>query len=150
MRPSREARALEGRRRSQRNYVNRRGLRTDRGWGHGIRLNKFNYMVGLHLGRWGSFWTSIHTKRRAACSTDIPTTMVGRIEAMEKRLDAMLQAVKSMRPAFQAFYATLSDEQKASLNTDVNRREGQIAASIGTKLLKGIVKEQSQWGHDRR
>lgn len=29
---------------------------------------------------------------RAACSTDIPTTMVGRM--VEKRLDAMLQAVK--------------------------------------------------------
>ena len=58
---------------------------------------------------------------RTACSTDIPTTMVGRMEAMEKRLDAMLQAVKSARPAFEAFYATLSDEQKAQLNSD--RRE---------------------------
>lgn len=52
----------------------------------------------------------------AACPTDVPTTMVGRIEAMEKRLDAMLQAVKSVRPALEAFYATLSDEQKASLD----------------------------------
>ena len=26
------------------------------------------------------------------------------------------QSVKSVRPAFEAFYATLSDEQKASLN----------------------------------
>ena len=58
---------------------------------------------------------------RAACSTDIPTTMVGRMEAMEKRLDAMLQAVKSVRPAFEAFYATLSDEQKASLNSSSAR-----------------------------
>jgi hypothetical protein len=53
---------------------------------------------------------------RAACPTDVPTTMVGRMEAMEKRLDAMLQAVKTVRPALDAFYATLSDEQKASLN----------------------------------
>lgn len=53
---------------------------------------------------------------RAACATDIPTTMVGRMEAMEKRLDAMLQAVKTVRPALEAFYATLSDEQKAGLN----------------------------------
>jgi hypothetical protein len=43
------------------------------------------------------------------------------MEAMEKRLDAMLQAEKSMRPAFEAFYATLSDEQKANLNTGSGR-----------------------------
>ena len=53
---------------------------------------------------------------RAACPTDVPTTMVGRMEAMEKRLEAMLQAVKTVRPALDAFYATLSDEQKADLN----------------------------------
>ena len=39
--------------------------------------------------------------------------MVGRMEAMEKRLDAMSQAIKTVRPALEAFYATLSDEQKA-------------------------------------
>ena len=32
--------------------------------------------------------------------------------AMEKRLDAMLQAVKTIRPPLEAF-VTLSDEQKA-------------------------------------
>ena len=42
--------------------------------------------------------------------------MVGRMEAMEKRLDAMLQAVKAVRPALDAFYATLSDQQKADLD----------------------------------
>jgi len=59
---------------------------------------------------------------RAACSADIPTTMLGRMEAMEKRLDAMLQAVKTVRPALEAFYATLSDEQKASLDAGLHRR----------------------------
>ena len=58
---------------------------------------------------------------RAACPTEVPTTMVGHMEAMEKRLEAMLQAVKSVRPALEAFYATLSDEQKASLNTGSRR-----------------------------
>ena len=53
---------------------------------------------------------------RAACPTDVPATIVGRMEAIEKRLDAMLQAVKTVRPALEAFYATLSDEQKGNLN----------------------------------
>lgn len=58
---------------------------------------------------------------RAACPTDVPTTMVGRMEAMEKRLDAMSQAIKTVRPALEAFYATLSEEQKAQLNSDRGR-----------------------------
>jgi hypothetical protein len=58
---------------------------------------------------------------RAACSSTIPTTMVGRIEAMEKRLDAMSQAVKTVRPALEAFYATLSDEQKTKLDSGFHR-----------------------------
>jgi hypothetical protein len=49
---------------------------------------------------------------RNACQTDVPDTIVGRTEAMEKRMDTMLQAVRTMRPALEAFYATLNDEQK--------------------------------------
>jgi LTXXQ motif family protein len=52
----------------------------------------------------------------AACPRDFPETSTARLEVMEKRLDAMLQAVKTVRPAFDAFYATLTDEQKAELN----------------------------------
>ena len=58
---------------------------------------------------------------RAACPTSVPATIVGRMEAMEKRLDAMLQAVKTVRPTLEAFYATLSEEQKDSLNTGSGR-----------------------------
>jgi hypothetical protein len=58
---------------------------------------------------------------RTACAAEVPATMAGRMEATEKRLEAMLQAVKSVRPAFEAFYATLSDDQKASLNTGSRR-----------------------------
>ena len=58
---------------------------------------------------------------RSACQTDVPTTIVGRTEAMEKRMDTMLQAVKTMRPALEAFYATLNDEQKAKLDSNYGR-----------------------------
>jgi hypothetical protein len=58
---------------------------------------------------------------RSGCTTDVPVTMVGRMEAMEKRLEAMLQSVKTMRPALDAFYATLSDEQKARLDSNSGR-----------------------------
>lgn len=58
---------------------------------------------------------------RNACQTDVPATIVGRTEAMEKRMDTMLQAIKTMRPALEAFYATLSDEQKAKLDSNYGR-----------------------------
>ena len=35
---------------------------------------------------------------------------------MQKRLEAMIEAANSVRPALQDFYAALSDEQKAKFN----------------------------------
>ena len=52
---------------------------------------------------------------RSACPTERPITPPGRLAAAEKRLEASLQAVRTMRPAMDAFYASLSDEQKARL-----------------------------------
>jgi hypothetical protein len=51
----------------------------------------------------------------AACPQELPASPVGRLELMEKRLTAMLEAVKTVRPSFEAFYASLTDEQKARL-----------------------------------
>ena len=36
---------------------------------------------------------------------------------MEKRLDALLQAARTVQPALSDFYASLSNEQKAQFNT---------------------------------
>jgi hypothetical protein len=44
-------------------------------------------------------------------------TPTGRVEAMEKRLAAMLDAVKTVQPALTKFYDGLTDEQKARFNT---------------------------------
>jgi hypothetical protein len=54
---------------------------------------------------------------QAACPDDVPLTPVGRLEAMEKRLEAMLQAARLVQPALDEFYAALSSEQKARFNT---------------------------------
>jgi hypothetical protein len=53
----------------------------------------------------------------AACPTEIPQSPVSRLELMEKRLDAMLGAIKIVRPAFKAFYDSLTNEQQAQLNS---------------------------------
>jgi Spy/CpxP family protein refolding chaperone len=58
---------------------------------------------------------------RSACPTEFPKSAVARMEVMEKHADAMLQAIKTVRPAMEAFYATLSDEQKTKLDSNTGR-----------------------------
>jgi hypothetical protein len=50
------------------------------------------------------------------CPTTIPQTPVGRLEVMEQRLEAMIAAANTVRPALDDFYAALSSEQKAKFN----------------------------------
>jgi hypothetical protein len=54
---------------------------------------------------------------QAACPDTIALTPSGRLEEMEKRLDALLQAARTVQPALSDFYASLSNEQKAQFNT---------------------------------
>jgi LTXXQ motif family protein len=53
---------------------------------------------------------------QAACPDETPVTPTGRLEAMEKRLQAMIDAANTVRPALDGFYASLSNEQKARFN----------------------------------
>lgn len=53
---------------------------------------------------------------RQACPETVPMTPPGRLQAMSNRLQATLAAVKTVRPALEAFYASLNDEQKARFN----------------------------------
>jgi hypothetical protein len=53
---------------------------------------------------------------RASCPRQLEESLVARLDEMSARLDAMVRAVKSLRPALANFYALLSDEQKAQFN----------------------------------
>ena len=53
---------------------------------------------------------------REACPTTTPLTPVGRLEVMQKRLEAMIAAANTVRPALEEFYASLTNEQKAKFN----------------------------------
>src|SRR5262249_23692252 len=46
-----------------------------------------------------------------ACPTELPSTPTGRLAAMRTRVDAMLEAVHTLRPALDKFYQSLNDEQ---------------------------------------
>jgi hypothetical protein len=53
---------------------------------------------------------------KAGCPKDLPSIPTGRLAAMERRLQVMLAAVQTVRPALERFYQSLSDEQKARFN----------------------------------
>jgi hypothetical protein len=59
---------------------------------------------------------------KASCQTAEAITPPARLEAVGKRLDVMLQAVKTVRGPLDSFYATLSDEQKAQFEAIGPRR----------------------------
>ncbi len=63
---------------------------------------------------------------QAACPEDVPLTPPGRLTAMEKRLQAMVEAANTVRPALDGFYSSLSNEQKARFD-----RIGQALAQAG-------------------
>ena len=54
---------------------------------------------------------------KVGCPAYQMLTPTGRVEAMEKRLDATLGAVKTVQPPLAKFYNSLSDEQKARFNS---------------------------------
>ncbi len=53
---------------------------------------------------------------QAACPDETPITPPGRLEAMETRLKAMIEAANTLKPALETFYGSLSAEQKARFN----------------------------------
>jgi LTXXQ motif family protein len=64
----------------------------------------------------------------ASCPKDVPLTPVGRLDAAEKRLDGMLQAVQVVRTPLQNFYDSLSDEQRQRF--DALGRSGRAEANL--------------------
>jgi hypothetical protein len=63
---------------------------------------------------------------QASCPSKNPLTITARIEAVEGRLAAMLDAVKTVRGPLEKFYDSLSDEQRTRFNRmgQPNRRTG--------------------------
>jgi hypothetical protein len=63
---------------------------------------------------------------QAACPDETPLTPPGRLAAMQTRLQAMVDAAKTVKPALDTFYASLDNEQKARFD-----RIGQELATNG-------------------
>jgi LTXXQ motif family protein len=68
---------------------------------------------------------------RESCPTNEPISPTGRVEAMEHRLEAMLEAVREVKPALDDFYGSLTDEQKAHLNAIEPASNARAQANTG-------------------
>jgi LTXXQ motif family protein len=77
-----------------------------------------------------------------SCPKNDAASPTGRMEVQERRLSAMLEAVRTVQPALDDFYATLSDEQKARLAA--------IEPSGDTAGLSTDGDRQRRWHHHRR
>ena len=51
---------------------------------------------------------------KASCPSEKPLTPISRLDAVEKRVDAMIQAVQTLRAPLDTFYSSLTEEQKRS------------------------------------
>jgi ABC-type transporter MlaC component len=54
---------------------------------------------------------------QSSCATTMPKSPMVRLDTVETRLSAMVDALKAVRPNLKNFYASLSDDQKARFNT---------------------------------
>lgn len=53
----------------------------------------------------------------SGCVSSMPSTVGARLDATEKRVNALIEAANTLKPAVDDFYASLSDEQKARFNS---------------------------------
>jgi hypothetical protein len=77
----------------------------------------------------------------ASCATQLPTTAVGRLEAVQTRLQAMIQAANAVGGPLGDFYASLTDEQKAAFNA--LGQDGQAANAAGAPSFAQLCGPQN-------
>jgi hypothetical protein len=75
---------------------------------------------------------------KEACPENLPMTPPGRLQAMVMRLQATLDAVKTVRPPLQAFYEALSDEQRVRFN--------EVGPAIGQRRGRRADRQQRAQG----
>jgi len=76
----------------------------------------------------------------AACPGEVPTSPIGRLDAMELRLDAMLWAIALVRPAVETFLRSLRDDQQEHV-----RAMGAVPRSASTDLEPAVEGASHSW-----
>jgi hypothetical protein len=82
---------------------------------------------------------------KASCQPSDAITPPARLEAVGKRLNSMLEAVKTVRTALDDFYGKLSDEQKAQFEA-IGPRRAPLSDQSGTTRSRGHRRHASVEG----
>ena len=75
-------------------------------------------------------------KLQSSCPSAVPLSPVARLDTVEARLEAMADAIKSVRPALENFYGSLNDEQKARFNMMGPTTERRVIATSEWRAVK--------------
>jgi hypothetical protein len=73
---------------------------------------------------------------KASCPSDIALTATGRLDNMKQRLEAMIEAVATVRTPLDKLYGTLNDEQKARFNAIGQRDDAKQQTRNGKSLAQ--------------
>jgi len=82
-----------------------------------------------------------------SCPKSDAISPTGRLQAMERRLAAMLEAVRTVEPALDDFYAALNDEQKARLNA-IEPSKTKLSALEADKSRASAAEPNNEEGDD--
>ena len=85
---------------------------------------------------------------KASCPSEMPLTPISRLDAAEKRVDAMIQAVPALRAPLDTFYNSLTEEQKRRLDSLANRgrhnKAGETIAQLCSDSAAGFTNLPSE------
>jgi LTXXQ motif family protein len=81
---------------------------------------------------------------KETCPTTVSFAPTGRLDAMQKRMEGMVQAIDIAGPPLDKFYASLTDEQKARLDA-ANEHTGRSNSLANC----GAASSATQWPGDR-
>jgi hypothetical protein len=90
---------------------------------------------------------------KEACPTTIAFAPTGRLDAMERRIAGMIQAIDIVGPPLDKFFASLTDEQKARCGerkpSDLRGLALSKRSTLATSALAIVEKSELLWVHPK-
>jgi hypothetical protein len=86
---------------------------------------------------------------KSGCPTSVAFTSSGRLAAMQQRVEAMAQAVESVRGPLDTFYRSLTEEQKAKFNTVNQPSPAQEKYGRHRTAAQSCTSAAAQWPGER-
>jgi LTXXQ motif family protein len=120
-----------------------------------LRTAQLSEVQRASLDELANAWTSAGATIRASCPSEAAANALDRFAVMQRRIEAMINAVDAVAPQLAKFYGLLDDEQKSRLNAfgndgransaDTRRKEMQAAACKASATPQTDEQAQRQY-----